>query len=235
MATFFLNDSDINTLKAVIRWYKQRSPNPVGGISRKSGTPTSGDVYLAKIPDGETLDAYDQDEDTPGVLGCDIYQPWGDIGDQTPKPMGFKERVLNFTAATFESNSFTVVAREKFGCWVVGGGSGGVTEEVSVCDKLKAFPEGDMETDTKLVAVQENGDCERVSQALEICKTFGTYTEEEHDEDVRLVGRDTATDTCHLYDVFSQIKELQDQICKLAAVVEALVDSEGIGGNDLCP
>lgn len=235
MATFFLAESDINTLKDVIRWYKQRELNLTGVVIKKDGRPGTGDVYLARIPDESTLEAYNTSSETPGVLDCDVYQPGGETGNQSPQKMGFKEKILNFTTSTFESGTFAVVSREKFGRWVVGGGAGATTAEVNVCEKLNEFPEGDVDADTKFVSINQSGDCQLVSQALDICGTLGTFTIEEHDEDVLLIGRDTATDTCHRYDVFSQIQALRDDICRLAAIVEQLVDEAAIGSNEICP
>ena len=124
----FISKEDEKTLRKLLKWFRQSDPKggDDGNYLTTPGGPRTPKIYLARVPDGETLTARDTVTDTPGTLTCDVYQPKSGVeglgGATAAKMHGV--HVLNFTDNEFTSGQCPAVVREQYGHYlVVGGGS----------------------------------------------------------------------------------------------------------------
>lgn len=140
----FLNDEDVKTLRQMFRWYKSQVSKTEGRLEGPSSKATrSPSTYLAKIGTGDTLAALSTGTNLPGNLECEIYQPGGIDGTETPAAMGFTALVLNYTTGQFTEEQYVPVVKDQYGYYLA-------------CGAAAAPPAGDTSCCCELLDLLEN-------------------------------------------------------------------------------
>lgn len=127
---YFLSDSDLNTLNALLAWWRKSVNNPrfnnqvnYSEIDRHQ----TAEIYVAKTPSGGMPACTGLT--TPGSAICDIYTIDFTSGDPTTPTLvalnDTDQRVYNVFPSAFGGGDLALIGKDKAGRWVILSGSAG--------------------------------------------------------------------------------------------------------------
>ncbi len=122
---FYLTENDRDLLRDFVERElrgRNHSRSRYGIEGENSQSP---DVYVVRTPSagipaldvGSTTGSGSLEDDTPGSAECDVYRLVQTGGTYDLKPTGVTRRIYNLDSVAASGNTWTLVARDKFGTW----------------------------------------------------------------------------------------------------------------------